>query len=50
VLVTAKLLFWKGVEAFGRWLGCMTAVDISGFEAFHWDRKTVGCKICKAIA
>ncbi len=50
VLVAAKLLFWTGVEAFSWWLGCKTAVDISGFEAFHWERKTVGSKTCKANA
>jgi len=34
VLVAAKLLFWKEVEAFDWWLGCKTAVDISGFVVF----------------
>ncbi len=41
MLVAAKLLFWKDVEAFGLWLGCKTVVAISRFEAFYWDRKIV---------
>jgi len=41
VLVAAKLLFWKDIEAFGWWLGCKAVVGVSDFEVFS---RLKGCE------
>jgi len=45
VLVAAKLLFWKDIEAFGWWLGCKAVVGVSDFEVFQ-DCKAVKLQGC----